>query len=363
MIVTTPVARAGLLARFPELARYGRTATRLHPRPGLPSAQQSSVGGPLLWPGDEAWPTCTLPHPVQKQRCETEEEAARRHGHWEETKRRQWAHVAELESLSDRIAPEVLARARASAATPPPVTVPGSVTWHEYELLREPVRLVPVLQLHRGETSAVPFPDGTDLLQLLWCPSSHEHHGPAARGFWRNAASVTDPLPVMPEPNHVQRDGFVPRPCLVHPEDVVEYPPTCLAPRHDEHYTRFGMMPAELEDAVRLWSEGQPEDADYDILSQAPGWKAGGWDPCSADTGLLRTCACGARMRPLLSTSYSEWLHLWPPQGDPGFVWGDPARRQDREPTGINFTRSGDYLVLYCPADPQRHPLSHATPH
>ncbi|SEL21389.1 hypothetical protein [Streptacidiphilus jiangxiensis] len=363
MPVTTPVARAALLGRFPELTRYGRTATRLHPRPGAPTAQDSSVGGPLLWPSDEAWPTCTLRHPVEKQRPETEQEAARRHAQSVEARSRKWLHVAELEALGDRIAPELLARARASAATPPPPTGPGSVTWHEYEQLPEPVVLVPVLQLHRRETSAVPFPDGTDLLQILWCPGRHENHGPAARVFWRDAASVTDPLPVMPAPNHVERETFVPRPCVVHPEDVVEYPPICLLPREDEGYEHFGMMPAELEDAVRRWSDGQPERDDYDNLSRAPGWKVGGWDPSSAGTENLRTCECGARMRPLLSTDYSEWLDLWPPQGDPGFHWGDPMRWQDREPTGVNFTRSGEYLVLSCPAEPQQHPLSYVITH
>lgn len=43
-------------ALFPQLAPLARTATRLHPRPGSPTAHDSSVGGPLLWPADEAWP-------------------------------------------------------------------------------------------------------------------------------------------------------------------------------------------------------------------------------------------------------------------------------------------------------------------
>ncbi|WP_189047046.1 hypothetical protein [Micromonospora sonchi] len=43
---------------FPELGEYAATATRLHPRPGTPTAVDSSVGGPLLWPAGEPWPVC-----------------------------------------------------------------------------------------------------------------------------------------------------------------------------------------------------------------------------------------------------------------------------------------------------------------
>jgi len=46
-------------AAVPELAAYGRTATRLHPRPGTPGVGDSSIGGPLLWPAEEPWPVCT----------------------------------------------------------------------------------------------------------------------------------------------------------------------------------------------------------------------------------------------------------------------------------------------------------------
>jgi transposase len=49
-------------ALFPQLAPLARTATRLHPRPGLPTVHDSSVGGPLLWPADEPWPYCDEPY-------------------------------------------------------------------------------------------------------------------------------------------------------------------------------------------------------------------------------------------------------------------------------------------------------------
>ncbi|NRQ31495.1 DUF1963 domain-containing protein [Nonomuraea sp. NN258] len=47
-----------MAALVPELAGQGRTTVRLHPRRGAPAVTESSMGGPLLWPADEAWPYC-----------------------------------------------------------------------------------------------------------------------------------------------------------------------------------------------------------------------------------------------------------------------------------------------------------------
>jgi len=41
-------------AVFPQLRAFARITTRLHPRKGSPSVEQSSVGGPLLWPRERA---------------------------------------------------------------------------------------------------------------------------------------------------------------------------------------------------------------------------------------------------------------------------------------------------------------------
>lgn len=54
-----PVAVAEL---FPELAPLRRETVRLHPRMGDPTCHDSSVGGPLLWPAGEPWPTCAGEH-------------------------------------------------------------------------------------------------------------------------------------------------------------------------------------------------------------------------------------------------------------------------------------------------------------
>ncbi|MBB2909211.1 hypothetical protein FHS43_000457 [Streptosporangium becharense] len=61
MGLTTPPAPFDMAAVFPELADWRRTTVRLHPRRGTPSATDSSLGGPLLWPADEPWPVCPVP--------------------------------------------------------------------------------------------------------------------------------------------------------------------------------------------------------------------------------------------------------------------------------------------------------------
>lgn len=43
---------------FPEVVPFRRDTVRLHPRRGEPAPGDSSLGGPLLWPAGEPWPSC-----------------------------------------------------------------------------------------------------------------------------------------------------------------------------------------------------------------------------------------------------------------------------------------------------------------
>jgi hypothetical protein len=58
MTRTTPPRPVAVEAMFPELGLLARPSTRLHPRRGDPAVEQSSIGGPLLWPAGELWPVC-----------------------------------------------------------------------------------------------------------------------------------------------------------------------------------------------------------------------------------------------------------------------------------------------------------------
>ncbi|MEU2255716.1 hypothetical protein ABZ540_21350 [Nocardia xishanensis] len=62
MTRTTPPRPADITNAYPQLEPLARIATRLHPRPGPVTPNDSSIGGPLLWPADEPWPYCDGPH-------------------------------------------------------------------------------------------------------------------------------------------------------------------------------------------------------------------------------------------------------------------------------------------------------------
>jgi hypothetical protein len=55
---TPPPSPIDMPRVFPQVTTFARTTIRLHPRKRSPTVEQSSVGGPLLWPVDEPWPTC-----------------------------------------------------------------------------------------------------------------------------------------------------------------------------------------------------------------------------------------------------------------------------------------------------------------
>ncbi|ARX84209.1 hypothetical protein SMD44_03647 [Streptomyces alboflavus] len=203
----TPPRPVDVAAVFPQLAPLARTATRLHPRPGAPSARDSSVGGPLLWPADEPWPHCEGPHEVDGMNLALPPGDLRL-----ERRIRAAAHGRSLTS-EER---EALERIR------PPRELPLSVAVQPYE---GSMAMLPVAQLYVRDVPDLHAPEGADLLQVLWCPFDHPIM-PRTALFWRSAATITDVLATPPEPPAVQFDGYLPEPCLLAPEQVVEYPST-----------------------------------------------------------------------------------------------------------------------------------------
>ncbi|MGR6998656.1 hypothetical protein ACU686_12040 [Yinghuangia aomiensis] len=134
MVRTTPSRPAAIAQVFPELGSFARTAIRLHPRRGAAGVDESSMGGPLLWPAGEPWPYCARDH---------EDDGG-------------------------------------------------------------PVALLPVLQVYARDLPELPgwdWPDGTDVLQVLWCPNDHHdpsidpgYCGPIPTLFWRSSPDVQDVL-------------------------------------------------------------------------------------------------------------------------------------------------------------------------
>ncbi|MFI5982207.1 hypothetical protein ACIBEA_15140 [Streptomyces sp. NPDC051555] len=327
----TPPRPIDIEALFPDLAGFRRTATRLHPRPGEPSAQDSSVAGPMLWPADEPWPVCTAVHPKGKGYRTADVRLARR---IEADARGRTKTDTELQDLT-----------RLQPATHAPEI-------HD----EDPIPLLAIAQLWARDVPDLRGPEGYDLLQVFWCP--FEAHGPTQSVDvvlkWRRAADTRGTLSEQPEPVVVGRQECVPDRCVVHPEQVTEH-------------EYIDLLPADLRDAIDAWQEDlldededeDEENDDHDpfgieygsALSIAPGWKVGGFATWHATDPRPVDCqVCGTPMPPLLTVHHVEWdpaSASWAPEED---------RRPDLyrhviTPTQVYVGRG--YLRIHtCPTDP-----------
>ncbi|WP_318213012.1 hypothetical protein [Streptomyces sp. SCL15-6] len=334
MTRTTPPRPVDIEALFPELAGYRGTTTRLHPRAGSPRAEDSSVGGPLLWPVDEPWPVCVEPHVRDRGRRLAD---IRR-------ERELWAAAHPRGTGLTDAEREILDALKRTHR------IPGLTE-------TTPVPMIGLAQLYRRDVpDLLPGPDGCDLLQVFWCP--FDAHGRTSFETylelrWRRSAEVGEVLAAPPLPEVVGYAGYVPEPCVLHPEQVVTYP-------------FAGLLPPELCDRLDAWDEALEEEAEeaadgagcaaesigyqYD-LSIPPGWRAGGYaswhrtDPCAMD---CRVCA--APMELLLTVDTSEWdggSGSWKPVED-----RDLPPRPFATPTEVVVGNHGELNVFACPADP-----------
>lgn len=288
---TTPPRPVDVESLFPELTPWRREALRLHPRSGTPAAHESSVGGPLLWPADEPWPTCEA------------------------------AHEFDVEGETG-----------------------------------EAARFVPVLQLHRDDAPGVCFPDGSDLLQLLWCPFDHpDLWCPLPRVYWRSVASVGEVSPT-PTAHDAAEEYYVPAPCVLHPEQVVDYPSWDL--------------PGELDDRLRGRFDRLEKETGWMYqyhLADAPGIKLGGYPSWTQDANWPDCEGCGETMEHLLTVSSVEFdgesWRTWLPIEDRNGVDvekdsfpGD--KREAQHSHGLMLGDMGGVYVFECRTCPGR-PFTH----
>lgn len=309
---TTPPRPLDIPAHFPELAPLARTTIRLHPRPGAPTTTDSSIGGPLLWPADEPWPTCpehsTAPVLVPDEVRLRRRILAAAH-------RRPRAEGTDFLTPDERAAVD-------RASEPRLIPRPG------------PIPLLPIAQLYARdipEAVAFPAPPGADLLQLLWCPFDHAGRaGPTPRTElrWRTTADISEPLAPAPHPSAIGKDRYLPEPCVLHPEPVTEYP----APHE---------LPEPLADRVEDWAESHGLGYQYD-LAVAPGCKLGGHAPWSYTDPFPMACAeCGAPVRPLLTIDGYEC------DGGTRSWWPGEATESAR-PTHLNIGRDHALQLYVC---------------
>ncbi|GAA3654834.1 hypothetical protein ACG5V6_07145 [Streptomyces chitinivorans] len=331
---TTPPRPLDVEALFPELAAYRGTTTRLHPRPGRPEVTVSSVGGPLLWPAGEPWPVCTEPHSHAHGRRPADIHRQR------QILTAAWLRDPDTGPTDEerRLLEELGRRHHAHDAA-----------------AADPLPLIGLAQLYRKDIPDLPAgPDGCDLLQVFWCP--FDAHGPSGHGMlldlrWRRSEEITDVQTSPPRPRVVGFEGYVPEPCVLHPEQVATYPFAGLLPK--DLCARIDAWEERLEEEAEQWAD---EDAaavvgyQYD-LSIPPGWRVGGFASWHATDPSPMDCpACAAPMHLLLTIDSSEWdggSGSWKPLEEQGL----PTHRFAR-PTQVTVGRGGELNVFTCPQEP-----------
>jgi hypothetical protein len=271
MVRTTPPPPLDIAEVFPELGPLARLAVRLHPRAGTPGRDDSSLGGPLLWPAAEPWPVCGQRYLVERREPLAPEEFQRVRAIQDAAHRRWRPDQGQAATVTEEEAAEMQ---RIVAGAGSLDLGSGERCYLEPQPHRGPTALIPVLQLHARDVPELPFPDHTDLFQLLWCPNWHGEpwYGPAPIAIWRWAAEVTEPLAAPPPPRFEDdwdwcASDHVPLPCVLDPERVLEYPHAEQPP--------FSDLPDALEERVRRWQE-RHDWLYWAVLSTAPGTKVGG---------------------------------------------------------------------------------------
>lgn len=334
---TTPPRPLDVEELFPELAAHRGTTTRLHPRPGRPEMADSSVGGPLLWPAGEPWPVCTEAHPHARGRLPADIHRQRQilAAAWQ--REPNTGPTDDERQLLDRLGQ----KHRVEDAGP-----------------ADALPLIGVAQLYRRDVpDLLAGPDDCDLLQVFWCP--FDAHGPTGHGIlldlrWRRSWEVDHALAKPPQPQLVGFDGYLPEPCVLHPEQVATYP-------------FAGLLPEELCARIDAWEEALEEEAEHTAdddaptpvgyqydLSIPPGWRVGGFASWhTTDPAPMNCRTCQAPMRLLLTIDSSEW--------DGGSGSWKPLEEQNlpphpfATPTQVTVGRWGELNIFACPEDP-RHP-------
>ncbi|MEQ4210165.1 hypothetical protein [Actinopolymorpha sp. B9G3] len=168
---------------------------------------------------------------------------------------------------------------------------------------------------------------------------------------WRQAAEIgeprTEPPPAPRFDEELLANDYVPIPCMLHPEQVTEYP-----------QCDRDVLPGLLRHRVEQWDAQHDEQYNY-ALSSAPGTKVGGY-PLWIQDPFEPVCECGRTMEHLLTIATDEfgtkgrWLPL-EDRDNPAIV--GPHTIIDRDawaPHGLMLGDVGSLYLFTCTTCPHR---------
>lgn len=200
---------------------------------------------------------------------------------------------------------------------------PAGEPWPECDEHCAP--LVPVLQL-RADDAPPQFPmrPNADLVQLLWCPRDHGPETVRVQFGWRRTPA--DPADGPPTTD-AAFPAYVPAPCRVFPERVAEFP-------------HWDALPA----AVRAKLDAERY---ADLLSVAPGTKAGGYPRFGAGAKPPACPTCRWGMDYVLTVAADEWDDRTRPRWQPAEE-RDSASDGYRRAAGLVLGDAGAVRVFVC---------------
>ena len=219
---------------------------------------------------------------------------------------------------------------------------------------------VAALQIKKADFPEVVFPEETDLMQVLWCPNDHEPgYCPAVRVVWRKQADVTKPVNEHPVSKPEEYSNYVPRPCRLYPERIVEYPDPFegLPEGVRDQLESLPQVAAALESNRALvtgnWSDHGEADRLYQCsLSTAEGTKLGGYPDWVQDPWYPK-CQCGAPMEHLVSFGSREfdgetWFRWLPIEERDVLTAENKIRLGVQEAANWMFGDAGNMYVFIC---------------
>ena len=211
---------------------------------------------------------------------------------------------------------------------------------------------VPLAQLFAADFPEITFPEGKDLVQLMWRVEDWGAHD-CIQVFWRRSVDVTDVLAPLAELDRGRTVGA----CILDPERISDFPWYEELP--DEVLERLHEWNPEREESEYNHDGRRRPPSLYDELSTAPGFKVGGsMDWSITDMPNMVCPDCDAPSALLLQLDTYEWApgrpdSHWRPLEDRHLVPGTSDYKLACEPTGLTIGSASHGGVFVCSMNPE----------